>query len=99
LKNAKNPVFNWDSETEISRKLGIINIIAIIIGFFMYFFLLAAIIVSAITSKLEVFADSSAVTMIAAIVFAAFALIILAAAVLVNKLSVKKAKRCLAEFE
>lgn len=32
LRNSKSPNFNWDSETEISRKLGIINIIFIIVG-------------------------------------------------------------------
>lgn len=32
LKNSKRPHLNWDSETEISRKLGVINIIFIILG-------------------------------------------------------------------
>ena len=99
LKNAKNPVFNWDSETEISRKLGVVNIIAIIIGFVMYIAMIAAIIISASVSRFGGTADSSATTLTAVVVCAVFALVISAVAFLVNKLSVKKAKRCLAEFE
>ena len=32
LKNSKKPQLNWDSETELSRKLGVINLIVIVVG-------------------------------------------------------------------
>ncbi|MBQ1238414.1 MAG: hypothetical protein IIX71_00325, partial [Ruminococcus sp.] len=36
VSNAKSPVFNRDSETELSRKLGGINAVALVVGFVMY---------------------------------------------------------------
>lgn len=40
LKNAKRPNFDWDSETEFSRKLCWINVVAIVIGVIMMIALL-----------------------------------------------------------
>ena len=35
LKNSAKPRFNWDSETEFARKLGVINLVAIVLGVLM----------------------------------------------------------------
>ena len=48
VSNAKSPVFSRDSETEISRKLGGINAVALIIGFVMYIALFVLIIIAMI---------------------------------------------------
>ena len=95
MNNAKKPVFNWDSETELSRKLGWINIVAIVIGFVAYLALFAAIIASSAIDISAVMLNGISITLIGAIGSAAIAFVILAVAAAVNKISVKKAEKSL----
>ncbi len=44
LKNSAKPRFNWDSETEFARKLGLINVIAIVFGMIMLVVLIIALV-------------------------------------------------------
>lgn len=98
VNNAKNPVFNRDSETEISRKLSGINVIALVIGFVTFIALLVSIFIAAIPEISAIFLNSTTVT-VAAVAAAVFALVVLAAAVAVNKTFVKKAEKSLTEIE
>ncbi|MBR2109364.1 MAG: hypothetical protein IJ932_05430 [Ruminococcus sp.] len=98
VSNAKSPVFNRDSETEISRKLSGINAVALIIGFVIYIVLLVSIVIAAIPKLSSVFLNSTMGT-VAAITAATFALTVLVIAVAVNKTSVKKAEKSLMIIE
>ena len=98
VSNAKSPVFSRDSETEISRKLGGINAVALIVGFVMYIALFVLIIIAAIPELSAIFFNSTTVT-IALVSAAVFALTILAVAVAVNITSVKKAEKSLMIIE
>ncbi len=98
VSNAKSPVFNRDSETEISRKLGGINAAALIIGFVMYIALFVFVIVAAIPELSAIFINSTTVT-VAAVTAAVFALIVFVIAAAVNKTSVKKAEKSLMVIE
>ena len=98
VSNAKSPVFSRDSETEISRKLGGINAVALIIGFVMYIALFVLIIIAMIPELSAIFLNSTTVT-IALVSAAVFALLIFVIAVAVNKTSVKKAEKSLMIIE
>ena len=98
VSNAKSPVFNQDSETELSRKLGGINAVALVIGFVMYIALFVFIIIAMIPELSAIFLNSTTVT-IALVSAAVFALTILAVAVAVNITSVKKAEKSLMIIE
>lgn len=98
VSNAKSPVFNRDSETEISRKLGGINAVALVVGFAMYIALFVLIIVAMIPELSAIFINSTTVT-IAAVTAAVFALIVLVIAAALNKTSVKKAEKSLMVIE
>jgi hypothetical protein len=98
VSNAGNPVFTRDSETEISRKLGGINAVALIIGFVMYIALFIFVIVAAIPELSAIFLNSTTVT-VAAVTAAVFALIVFVIAAAVNKTSVKKAEKSLMVIE
>ena len=98
VSNAGNPVFTRDSETEISRKLGGINAVALIIGFVMYIALFVLIIIAMIPELSAIFINSTTVT-IAAVTAAVFALIVLVIAAALNKTSVKKAEKSLTVIE
>ena len=98
VSNAKSPVFSRDSETEISRKLGGINAVALIVGFVMYIALFVFIII-AMTPELSVILLSSTTVTVAAVTAAVFALLIFVIAVAVNKTSVKKAEKSLMIIE
>ena len=98
VSNAKSPVFTRDSETEISRKLGGINAVALIIGFVMYIALFVLIIIAMIPELSAIFINSTTVT-IAAVTAAVFALIVLVIAAALNKTSVKKAEKSLMVIE
>jgi polyferredoxin len=98
VSNAKSPVFSRDSETEISRKLGGINAVALIIGFVMYIALFVFIIIAMIPELSSVFLNSTTGT-VAAVTAAVFALLIFVIAVAVNKTSVKKAEKSLMIIE
>ena len=98
VSNAKSPVFTRDSETEISRKLGGINVVALVIGFVMYIALFVFIIIAMIPELSAIFINSTTVT-IAAVTAAVFALIVLVIAAALNKTSVKKAEKSLMVIE
>ena len=98
VSNAKSPVFNRDSETELSRKLGGINAVALVVGFAMYIALFVLIIVAMIPELSAIFINSTTVT-IAAVTAAVFALIVLVIAAALNKTSVKKAEKSLTVIE
>ena len=98
VSNAKSPVFTRDSETELSRKLGGINAVALIIGFVMYIALFVLIIIAMIPELSAIFLNSTTVT-VAAVTAAVFALIVLVIAAAVNKTSVKKAEKSLTVIE
>lgn len=99
VHNAKRPVFHWDSETEISRKLCWINIVAIIVGFVMYFVLFSVIFMSLFLDKPDVALNKDKITAIILIVSVLFVIILLAIAVAVDRCSVRRAEKSLAEFE
>lgn len=98
VSGAKSPVFNRDSETEISRKLGGINAVALVIGFVMYIALLVSVVIATIPKLSAIFLNSTTVTAVA-VTAAVFALTVLAVAAAVNKTSVKKAEKSLTEIE
>ena len=98
VSNAKSPVFNRDSETELSRKLGGINAVALVVGFVMYIGLFIFVIVAAIPELSAIFLNSTTVT-VAAVTAAVFALIVFVIAAAVNKTSVKKAEKSLTVIE
>ena len=98
VSNAKSPVFNQDSETELSRKLGGINAVALVIGFVMYIALFVFIIIAMIPELSAIFLNSTTITA-ATVTAAAFALTVLVIAAAVNKTSVKKAEKSLMIIE
>ena len=98
VNNAGNPVFTRDSETEISRKLGGINVVALVIGFVMYIALFVLIIIAMIPELSSVFLNSTTGT-VAAVTAVVFALTVLVIAAAVNKTSVKKAEKSLMVIE
>ena len=98
VSGAKSPVFNRDSETEISRKLGGINAVALVIGFVMYIALLVSVVIATIPKLSAIFLNSTTVTAVA-VTAAVFALTVSAVAAAVNKTSVKKAEKSLTEIE
>lgn len=98
VSNAKSPVFNRDSETEISRKLGGINVVALVVGFVMYIAFFVFVIIAVIPELSAIFINSTTVT-VAAVTAAVFALAVLAIAAAVNKISVKKAEKSLMVIE
>ena len=92
LKNSRNPRFNWDSETELSRKLGMVNIIAVVIGVLMIMVFIASIVVVPIL-------DDPQIMKVILIICAAAALIIIVLAFTVNALAVKAASGNLMKLE
>ena len=90
LKNSKKPYFNWDTETEIARKLCWINVVAIIIGVIMEIGFLISLSLSGMALKPEMAAEYGTVT--TGTVVAAIAVFVIAfvLAVTVNRYSVKK---------
>ena len=98
VNNAKSPTFTRDSETEISRKLSGVNVVAIVIGFVMYIALIVSVFIAVTPKFSAVFSNSTTVTA-AAVAAAVFALAVLAIAAAVSKSSVKKAEKCLTEIE
>lgn len=92
LHNSRKPRFNWDSETELARKLGMINIVAIVIGVVMLVFLLfSTVIVPA--------PDNPKIIKITVTIYAAAALIIIVLSYAVNSFCVKAASKNLMKLE
>ena len=92
LHNSRKPRFNWDSETELSRKLGLVNIIAILIGVFM-------LIVLIVSTVLLPMLNDPGTTRIIVIVCAAAALGIIVLSYAVNSFCVKAASKNLMKLE
>ncbi|MBR0415324.1 MAG: hypothetical protein IJI67_09690 [Clostridia bacterium] len=90
LKNAKKANFNWDSESEISRKLGFINLIAILFGTVMF---VACFIVLAIPLP------GDAAAMIVGIAAAGILALTALCAFLTNRRAIKKAEVKLMQYE
>lgn len=95
LKNSKEPYFNWDSETEISRKLSWINIVAIVIGVIALISLFVSLALSSLLSA----ENNGVISVIVYAVPAVFAVIILSAALAVNRYAVNKGANNLSELD
>ena len=92
LRDSAKPRLDWDSEVELSRKLGAVNIIAMVFGVVMLMiFIISMFIVPSMTDP--------AFMSVAFILAVVIALIVLAAALAVNHFAMKKAARNLANFE
>ena len=92
LHNSRKPHFNWDSETELSRKLGMVNIIAITGGVIMLMiFIVSTVVLPAL--------NAPQITRTILIIYAAAALIIIALSYAVNSFCVKAASKNLMKFE
>ena len=92
LRNSRKPRFNWDSETEFSRKLGAVNIIAIVIGLVMIAIFLA---VLSLASELQ----ASGAEKIILIICTAAALLLLVLAFAVDRFAVRTAVKNLMNLE
>ena len=92
LRNSKKPNFNWDSETEISRKLGIINVILIILSIISLIICIANI---TITMNL----DTSQLMPTASIICLGVLLITLVLAISINKYAIKTSVKNLMKIE
>lgn len=92
LRNSKKPNFNWDSETEISRKLGIINVILIVLGIISLIICIANI---TITMNL----DTSQLMPTASIICLGVLLITLVLAISINKYAIKTSVKNLMKIE
>lgn len=88
LKNSRKPRFDWDSETELSRKLSWINIVAVIVGVITLVALLLAAVLSTMAPIMTV--------MLASIIFA---VIVICLAAAVNKSAIKRAAENLMKLE
>lgn len=92
LKNAKKPLFNRDTDTEISRKLCWVNYIALIVGFVAYVGFMIVMIVSSVVRENGSSPDYAAgIWILVGSAVAATAIII--AAIAVNRTSVKLAEK------
>ncbi len=99
LKNSKKPYLNWDSETEISRKMTWVNIAAMIVGFIQFIALMVFIMMSIFSGSDKTAFDLGSFTPAIVTVCAVLAAIIFAAAIVLNRFAVKKAGKNLEEFE
>lgn len=93
LKNAAKPYFDWDSETEIARKLCWVNIAAFVVGTAA---LVGLIIVTLLPKEMTGGDAVSASAVLFAVLSTAF---VAAAAVLANRLCMKKAEKLLMKTE
>ena len=92
LYNSRKPRFNWDSDTELSRKLGLVNIIAILAGVIMFVLFLTS------TVLLPMLNDPG-ITRIILIILAAAALLIIVLSYAVNGFCVRAASNNLMKLE
>ena len=92
LRNSRSPRLNWDSETEFSRKLGIINVIIIVIGVFMLAVFMVVLMLAPMLSD-------PGPGRIVLIVCGAAVLLILVLAVAVDRFAVKAAAKNLMKLE
>ena len=92
LKNSKNPRLNWDSETEFSRKLGVLNVVVIVAGVIALVICLGVVVFSP-----EI--EESDITVAARIVFAVIFLVVSGASLLFNSYAVKTGAKNLMNVE
>ena len=92
FKNSKKPQLNWDSETELSRKLGAVNLVIIVIGVLMLVVFLAAL-------ALGPLLNNPAAARNVLIICAATSVIILFLALILNRFAVKAAANNLMKLE
>ena len=91
LRDSAKPRLDWDSEVELSRKLGLVNIIGIVFGVIMLMiFIVCMFTIPSLTDP--------AFMQAAFILAAAMALIVFVAALAVNHFAMKKAARNIAGF-
>lgn len=99
LKNSKKPVFDWDSETEISRKLSWVNAVAIVIGVVAMIMLFIAIPFSTSLGSPDSSLDLETITTGTAVTAVVVPVVFLILAFAVNKYAVKKAEKNLMNIE
>ncbi len=92
LKNSKKPQFHWDSETELSRKLGAVNILSIVAGVILLTVFVMAVALGAALNQPDV-------SGIVLILCAAAGLAVVISAWAVNRFAVRKAAKNLASLE
>ena len=93
LKNAAKPYFDWDSETEIARKLCWVNIAAFVVGTAAF---VGLIVVTLLPKEMSGGDAVSVSAILFAVISTAF---VVAAAVLANRLCMKKAEKLLMKTE
>ena len=91
-QDARKPRFNWDSETELARKHGFINIIAIIAGF-------ALLITSGIAFMIGQMLEGTMIMKVALILCAVIGSVVVAAALIMDKAAVRSSAESLMKFE
>ncbi len=92
LKNSRKPYLAWDSETEFSRKLGAVNIVAVVLGVIMF-------IVCLVDLKLAPMLDAPGIQRMILVISAAVVLVIFVLAIAVNSLVSRKVPENLMKFE
>ena len=98
VHNSKKPYFNWDSETEISRKLCWINVVSIIIGIAAFIAFMIAFAFSSPDRIAEIPGSSDILTTISVITVTAVILISVILAFAVNRFSVKRGAKNLTKL-
>lgn len=91
-KNSAKPVFNWDSEAEIGRKLTWVNMIALVVAFAAYIGLIIVLIVFSITFEKNGGVNTDTDIVITVIVAVAALAVFGALCFVVNRIAVKKAE-------
>lgn len=92
LKNSGHPRFDWDSETELARKLGVINLIIIVIGVLMLTVFIASLVMTPMLTD-------PAIGRIILIICTASTGVILVLALVIDHLAVRKAAGNLMKLE
>ena len=92
-KNSINPQLNWDSETELSRKLGVINLILIAAGVVLLVVLIAALAIGPLLDA------APAAGRIIVIVCAAVSLAVIILAPVINKFAIAAAAKNIMKLE
>lgn len=82
VRNSRYPSLNWESETEISRKLGLVNVIALILGIVVY---VGFIVFAGLSPEIQ----TDARMKIGVVVFVASLLAVFGLSVVINHLTVK----------
>ena len=92
LKNSRKPRLNWDSESEFARKLGMINLIAIVAGAIAMIVCLCIVAFSALI-------EEAGITGMVHIIFASVFVLVSGVSLLFNSYAVKKGAKNLTEVE